>query len=310
MLTEVLLKEIGIKDEDIGLILEHDKIYGDKIHPLAVGYQKILADKPFVAFTDEEAAVAHSEAAEYVKSVSKLDPENDFLMQLLAWLHLVPGYKKKCEELGIEHEIFRSTMRDIAYKIEECKTVKGTCGVFVDFFFLNFGFKLFEIGRLQFHIYTYSGRDYTYGDTVIKSGDKVFFCHIPSSGKLTPELCTDSFQRAYEFFKKRGNIKGNVMHIFCASWLLYTPYVENNFPEGSNLRKFAEMFDVYIDLEREVFTEGWRIFGKVYEGTTEGLPSDTTLRRNFIKYINDGKSFGNGYGMIFYDGEHERIINK
>ena len=120
----------------------------------------------------------------------------------------------------------------------------------------------------------------------------------------------DSLQKAYEFFKKRGKIEGNVMRIFCASWLLYTPYVENIFPEGSNLHKFAEMFDVYLDSEREDFSDCWRIFGKKYEGTTEGLPSDTTLRRNFIKYINEGKSFGNGYGVILYDGEQRKIINK
>ena len=310
MLTEALLKEIGIKEEDIGLILEQNEIYGDKILPLAAEYQKNLADQPFVAFTDEESAVAHAEGAEYVKSVVALDAENDYLMQLLAWLHLVPEYKKKCEELEIEPEIFRSTMRDIAYKIEECKTVKGCLGVFVDFFFLNFAFKLFEIGRLQFHCYTYGSADYSFGDTVIKKGDVIFYCHIPSSGKLTPELCMDSLQSAYEFFEKRGKIEGDVMRIFCSSWLLYTPYVKELFPEGSNLRKFAEMFDVFLDSKREDFSAGWRIFGKIYEGTTKGLPSDTTLRRNFIKYIDEGKSFGDGYGVILYDGKQKKIINK
>lgn len=308
MLNQTLLEKIGISSEDIPKILEQNAIYSEKIKPLATEYAKTLGHRPFLPYANEEETIkAYERRRQYVDDAIAIDPDNTYMLQLLAWLHLIPYLKERYDELGIDESIFISTMKDISYKVEECKVVNGVCGVFVDFFFLNFDLKLFELGRLQFHVNKFPAQEYTYGDYVIKKGDTVYSCHIPSSGKLTPELCMDSLHRAYEFFK--SDLKGTVLPILCQSWLLYEPYVEQVFPEGSNLKKFARMFDVYTCSGAE-FTECWRIFGKRYEGTTEGLPSDTTLRRNFIEYIQKGGTFGNGHGVLLYDGEKREIMNR
>ena len=40
------------------------------------------------------------------------------------------------------------------------------------------------------------------------------------------------------------------------------------------------------------------------------LPRDTTLRRNMVRYIENGGGFGFGFGVILYDGEQKKIINR
>lgn len=308
MVTEALLKEIGVLDEDISLILEQNSIYVDKIKPLACEYQKTLGHEPFLPYcSDKEKEEAYERAVRYSEKVMELNANNYHMLHLLAWLNLVPGLKRRYEELGIAYDVFLSTMKNIVYKIAECKTVYGTPGVFTDYFFVDFDLKLFELGRLQYEAFRFTGKSYVFGDTVIKDGDTVYFCHIPSSGKLTYELCMESMQMAYEFFKDR--LECHVIPVFCQSWLLYERYINEVYPEGSNLKKFAGMFDLY-DNQPSEFADCWRVFGKMYEGSTEGLPTDTTLRRKFVEYINAGGTFGRGYGVILYDGEKKEIINR
>ena len=199
-------------------------------------------------------------------------------------------------------------MKDFSYKAKECKTVYGICGLFVNWFFLFFELKEFSLGRLQYEVYP-MGYDYSYKNIQLKRGDRVYSCHIPSSGKLTYDMCMDSFQSAYEFFKTR--LMGDIIPIVCCSWLLYKPFVDKVYPENSNIMHFAKLFDHIIsDSAGNAFHDGWRVFGKEFDGTTEGLPADTALQRRFIKYINDGGDFGYGYGIILYDGKNKRIINQ
>ena len=107
------------------------------------------------------------------------------------------------------------------------------------------------------------------------------------------------------FFGYRGSFP-----LICFSWLLYKPYAEHVFPAGSNLKKFADLFDVIAEVNHgDNFEDAWRVFNQPYTGSTKDLPADNTLRRNFIQYINDGGSFGDGYGIILYNGKEKRIIN-
>ena len=308
MITEALLKEIGILDEDIPLIIKQNEIYGEKIMPMAKEYQKTLGHEPFMPYESDEAKEeAYQRAVRYSEQVMELNEDICHTLHLLAWLSLVPGLKNRYEELGISYDVFLSTMKNIVYKIAECKTMHGMVGVFTDYFFVDFDLKLFELGRLQYEPFRFTGKSYTYKDTVFKDGDTVYFCHIPSSGKLTYESCLESMQMAYEFFKDR--LDGSVIPVFCQSWLLYERYAKEVYPEGSNLKKFAGMFDLY-DNQPSDFGDCWRVFGKKFSGTTDDLPADNTLRRRFIEYINAGGTFGRGYGMILYDGETGKIINK
>ena len=70
------------------------------------------------------------------------------------------------------------------------------------------------------------------------------------------------------------------------------------------------MFDVISQKETEGFGDCWRIFNKDYEGSTADFTADTGLQRRFIDYINNGGTFGTGYGTILYDGEKREIVNR
>ena len=118
----------------------------------------------------------------------------------------------------------------------------------------------------------------------------------------------DSLERAYEFLKK--DLKTSILPVVCNSWLLFPPYAEQVFGEGSNLKTFAGLFDVIETIPRETFEDGWRLFGAAYKDPVSQLPRDTSLRRSMVRYIENGGGFGFGFGVILYDGEQKKIINR
>ncbi len=110
----------------------------------------------------------------------------------------------------------------------------------------------------------------------------------------------ESLDRAYTMFEDR--LKDGVLPVWCRSWLLYPEY-ERVFGENSNTVKFARKFETTAIREFEEFDEGWRVFGADWGRELSELPCDTTLQRNFIEYIKNGKPFGDGAGVLLYDGK-------
>ena len=253
---------------------------------------------------------SYKRAMKYIEDVQKLLPEIDqYASRLLGWAECIPCLKESYVNNGIDEDIFYHTMQDFVFKIKECRDVHGAFGLFVDWFFLFFELKMFALGRFQYEIYPFAYEAYSNDKITIKKGDTVYYCHIPSGGKLTMDMCMDSFQKAYEFFKPK--LTNDIMPIISCTWLLYKPYIDRIYPENSNIKQFAGLFDI-IDLigTGNEFEDSWRVFNQIYTGSTKDLPSDNTLRRNFIKYIEDGGDFGYGYGIILYDGEKRKIVNQ
>lgn len=308
MLEEYLYK-IGFELEDISFILLHNLNYAEVIEPVVEEYIVNLKTEPFVQYHRNERELSFKKAEMFLKQIhKKLPGENEYVLNLLFWLNCIHYLHEAYRKLCIRDEIFYDSMKDLLYKVRECKKIYGICGVFVNWFFLFFELKEFALGRLQYEVYQFDYEEYACSNVKIKKGDRVYFCHIPSSGTLTCDMCMDSFQKAYEFFKT--DISGDIIPIISHTWLLYKPYIDNVFPEKSNLRKFADMFDI-IDTTStgNVFDDSWRVFNVMYKGTTRELPADNTLRRNFLEYINSGGDFGYGYGIILYNGKEKKIIN-
>lgn len=111
-------------------------------------------------------------------------------------------------------------------------------------------------------------------------------------------------KRAYKFFKERGELKEDVMTIICHSYLLY-PETLHLFPENGNVRAFAKLFDPVDPHEEPENPNFWRIFGKQYDEKCgfDGIELNTSLRRNFAKYISDGGKMGLTYGVLRFDGK-------
>lgn len=312
MLTKKFLQDLQFEAEDIPYILKNDRLYGEEIEKLAAVYMADKGKRNRKPYSQAEFQQRRSQMLESLDAADKAcgDSDNEYIANLLFWLHCVPYAKPLYERANIAMDIYWESMSDLACKTRENKQKRGKCGTAVtwNWYSLFLDLLLFSLGRLQFYIETFEEDCYRFEDFTLKKGDTVYSCHIPSTGKLTPELCMDSFQRAYAFFKEELN--GPIIPIVCHSWLLFPPYLEKVFPEGSNLEKFARLFDVIATISSgDVFIDCTSIFLKPYNGSTAGFPRDNTLRRNFIDYIEAGNTFGYGYGVILYDGEKDKIIN-
>lgn len=213
----------------------------------------------------------------------------DMLFLLFCTLHLETIYARK----GYSHEFFVHNIKDLCYKVVECKKVHGFYGI------MNFAWQAglfnlsrFHLGRLQYNHYEAL---FDYKD-IVKKGDDVIYIHIPSSGPLLPEDVEDSFRMAYEFF---GPTHGDKLILMSHTWLLYPPMAENVFTEGSNARLFYERFDVIHEAEDPADTNIWRVF-YVKTNDYSSLPQNTGMQKRLYRYLAEGNHTGFGYGMIVY----------
>ena len=224
-----------------------------------------------------------------------------FLIKCAEWL---PG---EYERRGLDAANAVNMLQDIRYKLRECEKMEGFMGTSTyNWFHRHFLVTRFALGRFQYDpsVWEYEN-DYVFGDYRITRGDKIVRFHIPSSGPMTREMRLDSYRRCWEFFKPESGI----MNIVCGSWLLYGGNREV-YPEGSNLMDFMDDFDLIESHEdkNSIFSNAWRVFYKNYTGGDPSyLPQETTLQRNYVKWLAAGNKVGGGTGVILFDGE--KIIN-
>ena len=202
------------------------------------------------------------------------------------------------ENNAISMEIFWNTAADIFFKMRECKTVYGVYGTFVASWYADF-FKLkrFSFGRLQCECVSFSASDCRVNGNIVKTGQRVLNVHIPSCGHIEREDVIKSLDKAYDFFGFEG-----VMPVICNSWLLYPDHI-NVYPEKSRIRKFFDMFQIISSKNSEEgkFPDGWRVFGSETEKDKyKDLKEETTLQKNFKKYLLEGKRTGSGLGIMFF----------
>ena len=301
------LKELQMDEADVAEILAKNACYGSRIAPLAEAY---MNGNPVQSYSEEALKAAKAEALAWLGKAQQLGQteEEDYMLQLLFWLHCIPYLEQEYRRMGISREILVNSMMDLTYKTRECRKKFGCCGITTQRYYLFFRMGMFGLGRLQFNRLEYEKETYRFGDYVLNPGDRVYACHIPSSGKLTPELCMDSLDRAYNFFKKE--INGDILPVRCSSWLLYPPYAEKVFPEGSNLKSFAQLFDIVSSTQiPEDSYVLQTVFGNPKLADLDSFPQETGLQRNLAAYLKSGGGFGKSYGILLYDGVKKEIIN-
>ena len=302
MLDFAFLKEIGFAEEDIPYILERNEKYAPALAPLSASYRATFGGTELLPYPGDEREEAYQRAKDYVAAAIALFPEeeNPHILNLLAWLQLIPYLEARYAAYGFSRELLIAALSDFPEKVKECKSVYGVCGVFSRWFFLFFDMKVFSLGRLQFEITALEADSCTVDGVTLCRGDTVLSCHIPAKGPLTTESCRESLRLAGEFFSKL--FPGRSMPVVCHSWLLYPPYLEEVFPEGSNLCRFAKMFRIlFVDQVGDHFPDCWRVFGKMHQKDLKDFPADTRLRRSFLIYMQNGGDFGFGYGILLYD---------
>ena len=214
---------------------------------------------------------------------------------LLLFICLSRHLKTQYQARGIDPSIWRDSMLDLRYKLEECKLVRGVCGIFVAFWMPGW-FKMtrFALGRLQFEVVDF-GREYQKDGLVLTKESKVLNMHIPRSGQpLSKTLYEESFARAKTFFA--AQLDAQPTPFVCHSWLLY-PCMTEFVSEQSNVRKFMEEFEI-LSWDHSDGESLWCLFDTT-ERNPARLPTDTSLRRAFVERLKSGGRVGWGYGILF-----------
>ena len=197
-------------------------------------------------------------------------------------------------EKGYTEEFYWANLSDLKNKLMECKmlhNIWGTrsCGWFRGIYTCV----LFLIGRLQFEMRTLPVDDYK---GIAKRGDAAIKVHIPSCGPLLQEDAIRSFELAKEFFKEYFVGKPTVF--YCGTWLLYPRHYHEVYTPGSNLCKFYELFDIVDSSESPDNHDFWRVFYQSFrEEEIDSLLENTSLQRNFKKYLKAGNLMGIGMGI-------------
>lgn len=134
-------------------------------------------------------------------------------------------------------------------------------------------------------------------EMVVAPGAEVLGLHIPEGGKMTPEVCRESFEQAFEFFGKYfpdHDFRG----IFSSSWIFY-PYYEQVLPD-SNLAAF--MRELYLFPAQSSSVDGvYFIFGRD-TGDFRSYPRDNSVRRAMLDVLQNGGRLRRG-GMFFLKNE-------
>lgn len=288
MIAENLFDKIGFTDEMINEYEKYKNLINDKFEVLA-----------------KDTVMNNLNMLESCQKARAIMPAiHEYTIDLMFILECTGYLLIKYRQNNIPDDMFYNAMLDIYCKSLECIAVKKVFGIFVADWFGGF-FKLSRLafGRLQYEIATHNRDDMVVGSRKIQRGDLVLRCHISSLGPLLHNDCIDSYKMAYKYFKNQ--LKDDVLVVRCDSWLLMPDYMDLFKTASPNIYAFAKDYKIFEVDYTENFNIGWRIFGvDVDAKNTDNLPQNTKLQRGFIEYIKNGGRFGNGKGMLFFDGEN------
>ena len=274
----------------------------EAIAELSASLNKILAcPKCSVMLREvQDAMYLDGAVSDRLDALAEASGINRYTVSMVFWLYSAIPLRYVYQQKGLPEDIYYDCMKDLLYKLNECKNVYGVWGAFTDWFKLFYLCKRFTLGRLEYERQPFALDAYK---DILKKGDTVINMHIPSSGKLLPDDVIASLKKAYAFFSDEVRDDG-ILVFHCDSWMLHTPMVEGVYKDGSNMRAFYDMFDIIEVRNAETFSNFWRVFNIPYEeGAIEKAPTDTTLRRNMLAYMKNGGVFGSGRGIILFDGE-------
>lgn len=218
---------------------------------------------------------------------------------LYSAIPLLAEYQKR----GLSESLFCETLQDLRYKLLECYSLHGEWGTFELEWYRGFYLcERFALGRLQYEKINFPHKEYK---GVLKEGDRVYSCHIPSSGPLLENDVIASLKRAYSFY--RAELKNGILPVVCHSWLLYQP-LETVFAGSGNILKFRNMFDVIDNHADSTNRDFWRVFYQSFSAQALNEVSPTTrLQKNLKDFLLNGQTMGAGFGVLLFDGE--KIIN-
>ena len=234
-----------------------------------------------------------TEVLDRAKAIAAQTGLHPYTVDLLVFLCLTRHLKEVYAKRGMDMQIYRDSVLDLKWKLEECKAVKGICGSFVAAWFPGF-FKLTRValGRLQFEIVT-SKVDYDKGGVrLVKGESRLINVHIPRTGTpIDKESCDRAYAQAREYFKAEV---GENCPFVCHSWLLY-PENREILPPHTNTYRFMSEYDI-VDWGVNEGQDLWRLFD-TDEKNPARLPTNGSLQRCYAEHLKRGGRVGWGLGI-------------
>lgn len=280
-----ILQRLDFCDADAAYLLEvYDKMQGEAL------WQTALSTYEADICCDFKALI---EASDKMAEKLYLQEESAVMVLFLCMArHLRKEYKAK----GISEEIFWDTIRDLAYKNEESKLVRGIVGTFVPTWYKGFfDMTRFALGRLQFEVKEF-GYSYENNGVSLTPESKVLNVHIPRSQQpLRKSVCDEAFALAKAFFAEEVN----PCVFVCSSWLLY-PENERILSPLSNTYKFMKRFDIVSYKVRKDKNDLWRLFD-TDEKNPEKLVCTSPMQEAYKAHLLKGGKLGSGFGVYVYN---------
>lgn len=136
-------------------------------------------------------------------------------------------------------------------------------------------------------------------DLILQKGDTILDLHIPRKDPFTVEACADSYCRALAFFKQHWPEK-TVIAGFCHTWF-FTPQLQQILPAESNIVRFQREFYLYPHPGGPGFL--WNFVFSEKERDLATAPRDTSLRRDVLDWLSQGKEMFDLPGLMFHGSE-------
>ena len=274
---------------------------------IAIAYERISeaaeARERFfriIAGYDKNTDYITPELISEVETIARAAGVHLYTAEMVLLIALTKMLRARLVQLGVSKKSVSATIADFTYKIKECEEIHGIVGIEPWTWYTRFfSLRIIAIGRLQFEVKEYSGGTYKKGEKVLKNGDTVLSVHIPRNGEpLDEKLCNRAYKDAKAFFCKLLGIED--IGFMCNSWLLYEKNREL-LPPTSNIIKFMNRYDIVETIEcHDVSSTPLPfIFLKKCGTPVSELPRDTSLRRAYAEFMENGGTLGCGKGIFF-----------
>lgn len=132
---------------------------------------------------------------------------------------------------------------------------------------------------------------------ILKRNDPIVSVHIPSGGKLLPEVCEEAYAKMREILKTYYPDYHYTYFACEHSWLM-DPHLADFLPEDSNIIRFQEKYTRYQNNANGKGVYDF-LFFVPHSTPLADLPADTSLRKAIkAHYINGGLILEQG-GLLF-----------
>ena len=221
-----------------------------------------------------------AEGLEQLKEALGEDPGG--FKGLCSMLRCALRAKEIYDRLGISGEIYVDTMAAFSRFVREHRESYGCYGFDRGFWTpRQVSAKLFRIGQLEYEL-------------TAKNGVKVVSLHIPTDVDFRPEVLRPSMKAGLaEFYRLFPEYEGHP--VYCHSWLL-SHQLRDFLPEGSNILRFQELFDLEPGK-----APGSGVLLWVFRNPRlprEEFPENTSLQRKLKQFLLNGGQFLDGTGYL------------